>query len=38
MRIALRVPLPIETLFRGNVDLNEPFDRTRKVPAGESRA
>ena len=36
--IALQVPLPIETLFRDNVDLNEPFDRTRKVPAGGSRA
>ena len=36
--IALQVPSPIETLFRDNVDLNEPFDRTRKVPAGGSRA
>lgn len=35
--IALQVPLPIETLFRDNVDLNEPFDRTRKEPAGGSR-
>jgi hypothetical protein len=26
--IALQVPLPIETLFRQDVDLNEPFDRT----------
>jgi hypothetical protein len=31
--IALQVPLPIETLFRDNVDLNEPLDRTRKTPA-----
>ena len=36
--IALQVPSPIETLFRDNVDLNEPFDRTRKAPAGGSRA
>jgi hypothetical protein len=26
--IALQVPLPIETLFRNDVDLNQPFDRT----------
>lgn len=26
--IALQVPLPIESLFRGGVDLSEPFDRT----------
>jgi hypothetical protein len=26
--IALQVPLPIETLFRPDVDLNEPYDRT----------
>lgn len=26
--IALEVPLPIETLFRGDIDLNEPYDRT----------
>jgi hypothetical protein len=26
--IALQVPLPIETLFRDNVDLNQPYDRT----------
>jgi len=36
--IALEFPLPIETLFRDNVDLNEPFDRTRKAPAGGSCA
>jgi len=36
--IALQVPSPIETLFRDNVDLNEPFDRTLKAPAGGSRA
>jgi hypothetical protein len=28
--IALQVPLPIETLFRQGIDLNPPFDRTRK--------
>jgi hypothetical protein len=26
--IALQVPLPIETLFRDDVDLDQPFDRT----------
>jgi hypothetical protein len=26
--IALQVPLPIETLFREEVDLNQPYDRT----------
>src|SRR5262249_27110388 len=26
--IALQVPLPIETLFRQDVDLNQPYDRT----------
>ena len=26
--IALQVPLPVETLFRNDVDLNQPFDRT----------
>ena len=26
--IALQVPLPLETLFRNDVDLNQPFDRT----------
>jgi hypothetical protein len=26
--IAVQVPLPIETLFRDNVDLNQPYDRT----------
>ena len=36
--IALQVPLPIETLFRNDGDLNEPFDRTRKAASGESRA
>ncbi|HET6175746.1 MAG TPA: hypothetical protein VFE61_02360 [Candidatus Sulfotelmatobacter sp.] len=29
--IALQIPLPIETLFRKNVDLNQPYDRTTKV-------
>lgn len=27
--IALQVPLPIETLFRKEVDLSQPLDRTR---------
>lgn len=26
--IALQVPLPIETLFRQDIDLNQPYDRT----------
>jgi hypothetical protein len=26
--IALEVPLPIESLFRSDVDLNQPYDRT----------
>ena len=26
--IALQVPLPIEALFRDDVDLNQPYDRT----------
>jgi len=26
--IALQVPLPIEALFRDDVDLHQPFDRT----------
>ena len=26
--IALQVPLPIEALFRQDVDLNQPYDRT----------
>jgi hypothetical protein len=36
--IALQVPLPIETLFRDDLDLNEPFDRTSKASLGGSRA
>jgi hypothetical protein len=26
--IALQIPLPIETLFREDIDLNQPYDRT----------
>jgi hypothetical protein len=33
--IALQIPLPIETLFRGGLDLNPPFDRTLKKAATE---
>ena len=33
--IALQIPLPIETLFRKGVDLNEPYDRTTKGPPKE---
>lgn len=29
--IPLQIPLPIETLFRKDVDLNQPYDRTTKV-------
>ena len=28
--IALQVPLPIESLFRTGIDLDEPFDRTSR--------
>jgi len=33
--LALQIPLPIETLFRGGLDLNPPFDRTLKGAATE---
>jgi hypothetical protein len=33
--IALQIPVPIETLFRGGLDLNPPFDRTLKKAATE---
>jgi hypothetical protein len=33
--IALQIPLPIETLFRGGLDLDPPFDRTLKKAATE---
>lgn len=29
--IALQVPLPIESLFRAGIDLQEPFDRTKEA-------
>ena len=29
--IPLQVPLPIETLFRSDIDINPPFDRTTKA-------
>jgi hypothetical protein len=29
--IPLQIPLPIETLFRKDVDLNQPYDRTTNV-------
>jgi len=32
MFIALQVPLPIETLFREEIDLSLPYDRTLKKP------
>ena len=28
--IALQVPIPIESLFRSGIDLDEPFDRTSR--------
>lgn len=31
--IALQVPLPIESLFRSGIDLDQPFDRTNKTGA-----
>jgi hypothetical protein len=33
--IALQIPLPIETLFRTDIDLNQPYDRTTKVSPRE---
>jgi hypothetical protein len=33
--IALQIPLPIEALFRNDVDLNQPYDRTTRVPQKE---
>jgi hypothetical protein len=36
--IALQIPLPIETLFRGGLDLDPPFDRTlKKAATAESK-
>jgi len=32
--IALQVPLPIEALFRNEIDVNPPFDRSPKGPSG----
>ena len=32
--IALQVPLPIETLFRSEIDVNPPFDRSPKGASG----
>jgi len=34
--IGLQVPLPIETLFRSEIDVNPPFDRSSKGPSGGS--
>jgi hypothetical protein len=35
--IALQIPLPIEALFRSEIDVNPPFDRSAKVsPEGSS--
>jgi len=33
--IALQIPLPIETLFRTDVDLNLPYDRTTNIAPKE---
>jgi hypothetical protein len=32
--IALQIPLPIEALFRSEIDVNPPFDRSPKVKEG----
>jgi hypothetical protein len=37
MFLPLQVPLPIEALFRDNVDIREPYDRTMK-PAAIARS
>ena len=31
--IPLQIPLPIETLFRSDIDVNPPFDRSPKGPS-----
>lgn len=36
--IPLQIPLPIEALFRSEIDVNPPFDRTTKDAGGSSRA
>jgi hypothetical protein len=37
--IALQIPLPIETLSRTDIDLNQPYDRTTRVlPKEPTRA
>jgi hypothetical protein len=36
--IALQIPLPVETLFRNDIDLNPPYDRSPKATDGASHA
>ena len=35
--LPLQIPLPIETLFRRDVDIAEPFDRTRDANSAPSK-
>jgi hypothetical protein len=36
--IALQIPLPIEALFRSEIDINPPFDRSSKEKQGTAHA
>ncbi len=36
--IALQIPLPIEALFRSEIDINPPFDRSPKEEQGAAHA
>jgi hypothetical protein len=36
--IALQIPLPIEALFRSEIDINPPFDRSSKEKQGSAHA
>jgi hypothetical protein len=36
--IALQIPLPIEALFRSEIDINPPFDRSSKEKEGRAHA
>ena len=35
--IPLQIPLPIETLFRGEIDVHPPFDRSPQLQDGAAR-
>jgi hypothetical protein len=36
--IALQIPLPIEALFRSEIDINPPFDRSPTEKQGTAHA